>query len=154
MDVKLTAGDVAAYAAVMEKNRNHFHLLRLKVVAAKVRAEEVRELFKAVDVRALNDLKATGEAGADVDCGLDLEDAAFEAWQARCDELAIERGYIKPDGTYNPGFNASMMVLDAEKALIDFVLSVVPAQLRVALEYGIQNWKWREKFLATTMSAA
>jgi hypothetical protein len=151
--MSITKEEQAAFVAAMMINRKEINRLKRKLAAAEKRAAEVKALFKAVEVQVLTEMIASGEAPADADCGIGLEGEAFELWLARTTEIEAARGYVTEDGTCRPGFNGSMMVREAENAILDFIMSIVPAKLGRDLIAGLDSWKWREKMIKIAKAA-
>lgn len=152
MDITLTKSEATAFDAAMERGKDRLHILRLAVLVAEIKKAELDRIYADVEAQALNELKATGEAGSEIETGLDLDGAAFDRWNKRGEEICIERGYANPDGTYANGYNRYGLVRSAEDELIAYFLPLVPAVMREPIERGIKRSEVsREKFVKIAM---
>jgi hypothetical protein len=151
--MSITKEEQAVFVAAMMMNRRKLNRLKAKLATAEKRAAEVKRLFDEVEIKVFSDMKAARLVDPDATCALDLGDEEFELWQSQTLTIKIARGYVDADGTYKPGFNGSMMVREAESAIIDFIMSIVPAKLGRDLIAGLDSWKWREKMIKIAKAA-
>lgn len=147
-DTDFTRDEAIAFERAMEANKDRLYLLRMRVLAAELRARELKKLWDKVEVDALISM---GDVGKTVTSGLALKGDDFDQWSARIHELAFERGYVESDGTYKPGYSRYGVTLDANRELMDFQLSLIPERIREPIARNIKDYSVRQKFLAVCM---
>jgi len=149
----ITREEQAAFVVAMMVNRRELNRLKKLLAAAEKHAVKVKRLFDEVEIQVFREMVASGEAAADATCALDLDNEAFDVWLSRTTAIEAARGYVDATGQYMPGFNGSMMVREAENAILDFIMSIVPAKLGRDLIAGLDSWKWREKMIEIAKAA-
>jgi len=149
----ITKEEQVAFVAAMMINRRALNRLTAKLAATEKRAAEVKRLFDEVEIGVFCDMKAARLADPDATCALDLNPEEFELWLSQTTTREIARGYIDANGDYKPGFNGSMMVIEAENAILDFIMSIVPEKLGRNLINGLDSWKWRKKMIEIAKAA-
>ncbi len=154
------------FSANMEANKDKLHLLKLQYLAAQLIEEELKEKFKACYNKVLqdniftvskvfdrdNDTVKIGDRITDDDNCFRMSEDDFNKYQKLCTIETHKAGLTTEDGTYTEGNNGMMIRLDAENALIDFQISLLPENIREEFKDVKKNYTLRHKFLDIIMS--
>lgn len=156
---------VQQFASNMEKNKDKLHFLKLAYLAAQVRAEEIEECFNAI----YNDVLAENEFYADEDSdSLNIKKGDRITDKKNCFLMSssehnnfikltvkkmFELSYTDEEGNYTKDYCIFDIKNNAENALIDFQLSLLPEALKEKLKDIKKNYSHRQKFINIIMQS-
>ena len=153
--MKITTNELRAFNKAMNDNKDAFYILKLKLIAAQARKAELKELFNKVytDVLAENEFFTEHGERVTTDAeSYELNQSDFDRYL----QLAVSKmhnlGYTDAEGNYNEGYNEMQLVHDAENALVDFQISILPEALQAALQDVKTSYKYRQKLLKIFLS--
>jgi len=154
-----------AFEAAMKKHADALHLLKLSYLAAQLREAELNEMFDKTCNEVLQEyeffvsekknpekvgLKPGDRIINEKDSYL-MDDSDFNIYLKYAVDKQCKLGYVETDGTYKPGFNGMEIKLNAQNALIDFQISILPEEMRGAFKDIKKSYILTHKFLDIIM---
>ena len=154
-----------AFETAMGKHADALHLLKLSYLAAQLREAELNEMFNKTYNEVLQEyeffvsekknpekvgLKPGDRIINEKDSYL-MEDSNFNVYLKYAIDKQHKLGYVESDGTYRPGYNGMEIKINAQNALIDFQIFILPEDMRGAFKDVKKSYILTHKFLDIIM---
>jgi|GEM_PF-4149863 len=157
--------EISAFGAAMGKHAAELLILKVAYLAAQIKEAELVKMFDEAYNEVLCEHEFYVPEGIKHErVGLNpgdrimnekhwllMDDADEEKYNAYALDKLHMRGYVTEDGTYMPGYNGTEIKLNAQNALIDFQISILPKEMRDALKDVKKDYNLTHKFLDIIM---